>query len=198
MPRGSPPGNGVPSSTQTGVSVGLPLIYAAVVSRDTIGRYTGKRFGARRRPYTTHTAKSVSTGVMKELARVWHAELTVTASHPFRGMREGHSDVYVMFLFSHFLVERWREGLLWSWAVGKIGGLDDRWGPAERARAWGDVGGRSGARGVRVVTTARTTVDEEVVRGNLHAAGHAMSGKTGYAFGGLVPGDTPPPSAYIP
>jgi hypothetical protein len=132
----------------------------------------------------------MSMGLMRELSRIWQAELAVTASHPFRGMKEGHRDVYSLFLFSHFLVERWREGLLWSWAVGKVGGLDDQWGPDEQERAWQDLGGRPKERVLQVVTAIRTTVDEDVVRENLQAAGHVISGKTRYAFGEFSPGDT--------
>ncbi|KAF8588240.1 hypothetical protein K439DRAFT_670883 [Ramaria rubella] len=140
------------------------------------------RFGSRRRPYMAHAAKSISLSLMQEFSRMWEAQLAVTAAHPFRGMTVGHKDVYSLFLFSHSIVERWREGLLWAWAVAKIGGMDDVWGPAERDRAWRDVGGVLGEREVNVPKTARTTAREDVVRDHLHAAGHTLSGSTKYVF----------------
>ncbi|KAF8501253.1 hypothetical protein JB92DRAFT_2976612 [Gautieria morchelliformis] len=140
------------------------------------------RFGSRRRPYVTHTAKAVSLSLLKEFSLMWDAELTVTASHAFRGMMTGHSDMYSLFLFSHSIVERWREGLLWSWAVAKLGGMHDEWLPADSERAWHDVGGQPGASVVEVMKTSRRTVREDVVSDNLRAAGHVLSGKTRYAF----------------
>ena len=38
-------------------------------------------------------------------------------------------------------VERAREALLWTWAVGRVGALDDAWGAHEEARAWIELGG---------------------------------------------------------
>ena len=114
---------------------------------------------------------------------MWRDELTVTASHLFRGMSAGHRDVHVLFLYTHALVERWREGLLWAWAVAKVGGERNEWGVEEVRRAWRDVGGQEGEASVEVLGTVRSTVGEEVVRERLWNAGHVLSGKTRYAFG---------------
>ena len=114
---------------------------------------------------------------------MWDAELAVTASHAFRGMTEGHRDIYSLFLFSHSVVERWREGLLWSWAVGKLGGIHDEWLPENSERGWRDIGGDTGESVVEVKMSSRNTVQEDIVSNNLRAAGHIISGKTKYAFG---------------
>ena len=98
-------------------------------------------------------------------------------------MDDGHRDIYSLFLFSHSVVERWREGLLWSWAVGKLGGMHDEWLPADLERAWRDLGGQPGESVIEVMMTSRNTVQGDIVNSNLQAAGHVMSGKTSYAFG---------------
>jgi Stealth protein CR3, conserved region 3 len=148
-----------------------------------IDHCSGNRFGSRRRPYVSHTAKAVSLSLLEEFSVMWHSELTVTASHAFRGMEDGHRDMYSLFLFSHSIVERWREGLLWSWAVAKLGGMHDEWLPADSERAWHDIGGQPGVSVVEVMMTKRRTVRKDVISDNLGAAGHVFSGKTEYAFG---------------
>lgn len=45
-------------------------------------------------------------------------------------------DIHVFFLFMHFVVERSREGMLWSWIVATIGGDHDQFGVAQRNEAW--------------------------------------------------------------
>lgn len=50
------------------------------------------------------------------------------------------------FLATHYTIERWREALLWSWIVGRIGGDEDEWGEKERARAVEELGDGGGTR----------------------------------------------------
>jgi hypothetical protein len=45
-------------------------------------------------------------------------------------------DAHVMFLFTHFVVERSREGMLWSWIVGSLGGDNDEFEASQRNEAW--------------------------------------------------------------
>jgi hypothetical protein len=45
------------------------------------------------------------------------------------------------FIAAHFVVERWREGLLWSWTVARLGGRNDEWDAVTSDRAWSELGG---------------------------------------------------------
>ena len=143
----------------------------------------GIRFGPRKRPYIAHTAKTLSSRLLKEFNTIWQSEFAVTSTHPFRGLKTGHPDVYMGFLFIHSVVERWREGLLWSWAVAKEGGLNNEWGDEEKARAWKDLGGKPGENEIVVKVTPRRSSDPEIVDSALRQAGHTPSGHTKYTFG---------------
>ncbi|CAG8653703.1 2196_t:CDS:2, partial [Acaulospora colombiana] len=45
-------------------------------------------------------------------------------------------DAHVMFLFTHFVIERSREAMLWSWIVATLGGDRDEFGINQRNQAW--------------------------------------------------------------
>ena len=102
---------------------------------------TGQRFGARYRPYVLHEAKAASMSIIRELSAMWGEHFERAAVHPFRETVAGAGDVSMLFLMVHFLVERWREALLWTWVIGKHGGLDDQWDDDIMRRAWLDLGG---------------------------------------------------------
>lgn len=94
----------------------------------------GQRFGYRSRPYTAHAAKLLSSPLAHELTTgVFREAFQETSKHPLRGMHTnrdsstgwqvpGKYDAHLGYLFGNFVVERYREALLWSWVVGKIGG----------------------------------------------------------------------------
>ena len=123
---------------------------------------------------------------MQEMVRVWSDEFATTARHKFRGER---GDAYMMFGFVHFVVERHREALLWTYVVGRIGGDRDEWGTEQLRRVWAEVGGSGdavddsvvGGRTVTVHVTKRTTLNEERVWAVLNATGDALGG-TQYRF----------------
>lgn len=146
-------------------------------------QYLGNRFGTRSRPYIAHTAKALSVPLMAEFQTMWQSQIDITATHPFRGMTSGNRDVYVNFMFTHTLVERWREALLWSWVVGKIGPLGGRWGVREREMAWQLLGGDKSRDDIVVKSTYRSSARPEEIKNNLEASGHSLSGKTEYLFG---------------
>lgn len=145
-----------------------------------------KRFGFRTRPYPTHVAKVGALPLMQEMVRVWSDEFAATARHKFRGER---GDAYMMFGFVHFVVERHREALLWTYIVGRIGGDRDEWGPEQWRRVWTVLGGGGntvndpvvGGRTVTVHVTERKTLAEERVGAAFNATGDALGG-TQYLF----------------
>jgi 3-O-alpha-D-mannopyranosyl-alpha-D-mannopyranose xylosylphosphotransferase len=59
-------------------------------------------------------------------------ELSESATRPFRESRKGFADVEMAWLVTHLQIERWREALLWTWAVAKVGDLEGNWGPEAR------------------------------------------------------------------
>ncbi|KAF7972373.1 hypothetical protein HWV62_18078 [Athelia sp. TMB] len=144
------------------------------------------RFGWRGRPYAQHVPKALSRTLLAEVAEMWPAEMRRTRAHRFRGMGLGAwgegGDAYSVFLGVHLGVERWRESLLWSFVVGRIGGDDGQWGEAERESAWAAVGGVDGEAEVRVLLTRRRSTDVGRVKGVMRKAGYAWSERTHYVF----------------
>lgn len=139
----------------------------------------GDRFGQRYRPYTTHEAKTLVKSMVEEVSITWHAELHHTGQQRFRLNPEG-KDAYLPFLATHWMVERHREALLWSWVVARIGGDDDEWGPAQSAQAWKELGGADGDR-VDVRRKPRSTLLEDQLISVLDSTGDAI-GRSTYAF----------------
>lgn len=45
-------------------------------------------------------------------------------------------DAHVLFLFTHFIVERSREAMLWSFLIGRISGPNDEFGIDQRNEVW--------------------------------------------------------------
>lgn len=144
------------------------------------------RFGWRSRPYTQHVPKALSRNLLQEVSEIWPEEMSRTAVHRFRGMGsedgQGEGDAYGVFLAMHLGVERWREALLWSFVVARIGDSGDAWGELERARAWAAVGGDERKEELRVKLTSRKSTDEGRVKGVMRKAGYAWSDRTRYAF----------------
>ena len=89
-------------------------------------------------------------------------------------------------MFTHYLVERAREALLWTWAVGRVGGIDNSWGEREAEQAWLEVGGSKdgdGSKEVEVESGPRDTLSARRVRDYLKEGG--LTGddfKTEYHF----------------
>lgn len=125
-----------------------------------------------------HVAKTVSPSLLQEIHHIWKDEFATTALHRFRGQR----DVYTTFLHSHYLVERWRELLLWSWVVAKIGGDDDSWTEEDMSRAWGDVGGVEGFGTAYVRLKMRDTLEKERVRETFEHSGEPVPAATSFVF----------------
>ncbi|KDQ61660.1 hypothetical protein JAAARDRAFT_518082 [Jaapia argillacea MUCL 33604] len=139
-----------------------------------------ERFAHRSRPYLGHVAKSASMPLLREMAAIWPEEFAQTASRQFREVwRNGaDGDIHTMFLLSHFVVERWREALLWSWTVGRIGKLDDSWPEAE---GWAALGGTSEPF-ITVPGYSRRTTEAGQIRSMLQGSGLEPSTETVYLF----------------
>lgn len=124
------------------------LLHADVHTRTPIG----DRFAARYRPYAVHQSRTFTRSLVSELSLLWASDLALTSKRPFRGMSGGagggDGEVYVGFLYGGYLIERYREHLLWSWMVGKIGtsitsddSKNNKWTLAHARAAWSDLGG---------------------------------------------------------
>ncbi|KAJ3551401.1 hypothetical protein NM688_g4726 [Phlebia brevispora] len=140
------------------------------------------RFGARHRPYVLHEAKGVSLSFLREITMMWPEPLRRAGSHPFRETVSGAGDVSMLFLLAHFVVERWREALLWSWAVAKHGSLSNGWDHGTASRPWSDLGGIPGQDELEVRAGYRDTLQDHRWKAYLQASGHRKSDKTQYRF----------------
>ena len=142
----------------------------------------GDRFGARHRPYITHEAKAASVPLLHEMSVMWATQFARTATHPFRETAAGESDPSMLFQLVHFTIERWREALLWAWAVGRHGAVDDGWSREAMDGAWVQLGGVVGEARVGVRARLRESLDLAKVDANLRASGHREADSTKYEF----------------
>lgn len=142
----------------------------------------GARFGSRERPYVSHEAKSTSLAIVHEMSIIWSSQVSTTATHPFRETLHGESDFSIVFTMVHFVIERWREALLWSWTVARHGGVDDYWGEAEMNAAWAQLGGTAASRKLEVKAAHRDSLDHKRVEDNLRASGLGETDSTNYVF----------------
>ncbi|KAI0629884.1 hypothetical protein C8Q77DRAFT_1065020 [Trametes polyzona] len=146
------------------------------------------RFGRRRRPYVVHEAKAVSFSILQEIALLWPDAIAKSATHAFRETEGGDGDFYQMFVHVHYIVERAREALLWTWIVGRLGGLDDSWSEELTERAWRELGGLVEGEGqdeLFVEAYPRETLVPERVKSNLKEAGYETNVRTEYIFSSL-------------
>lgn len=127
-----------------------------------------------------HVAKTISPSILQEINQIWTNELADTALHRFRGQR----DVYTIFLHGHYLVERWREILLWSWVIGKIAGDDNTWTQDDADRAWEEIGGTIGFETAYVNQNMRGTLEKQRVRNHFEKSGEPLPRATKFFFCG--------------
>ena len=113
---------------------------------------------------------------------MWPEELNRAASHPFRETVAGPGDVSMLFLQAHFIVERWREALLWSWTVGKHGSIGDEWDDETAARAWQELGGEPGEKVLDTRAGYRETLEDHRYKAYLQASGHPRHDLTQYRY----------------
>ena len=87
-----------------------------------------------------------------------------------------------MFMMVHFVVERWREALLWSWAIARHGGVDDSWGKTEMDAAWTQLGGADELEKLEAQAGHRNSLDAKRVEENLRLSGLRQTDSTNYVF----------------
>ena len=96
------------------------------------GELLKKRFTPRKRNYMMHMPKAMTKSMAHEASVMFAPELSVAATRSFRISKRGEADVHFAWLTSQLRIERWREALLWSWAVGRLGGQSGTWGASAR------------------------------------------------------------------
>lgn len=65
--------------------------------------------------------------MLSEIKQIWASDIDETRQQKFPKVLGHEGSFNTQFAMSHFIIERWREGLLFSWIVGKIGGDHDEW-----------------------------------------------------------------------
>ncbi|KAJ7782380.1 hypothetical protein DFH07DRAFT_790474 [Mycena maculata] len=131
-----------------------------------------QRFGTRGRAYIGHNARSLSLPLLHETALAFGAYFALTPMSQFRGSHDvdDEFEVNTIFTATHFVMERHREALLWSWVVAKWGGVADGIIDEELKDAmWLELGAGDDYDGLYRNTTGRTTNKDVVL--NMRAAG---------------------------
>ena len=77
------------------------------------------------------------------------------------------TNVHMMALYLHFIVERHREAVLWSWAVGRMTQIAERGEQDWVEAAWKEVGGVAEAGKVQVRSKSRKTLSLEHAQSRL-------------------------------
>ncbi|KAF7325942.1 hypothetical protein MKEN_00445100 [Mycena kentingensis (nom. inval.)] len=115
-----------------------------------------QRFGTRKRPYMQHNARAMSLPLMHEAALAFGSYFAKTPLSQFRGSHKvaGEFEVNTIFQTTHFVLERHREALLYSWVVLKWDG--------DRDGMWRDLGGKDGADVVEFGKRAERTTGDDV------------------------------------
>lgn len=133
---------------------------------------------ATNRPYRAHVPKVMSVSLVREMAEMFPEAFSLTAARPLRAVWPvgAHSDVHTLWMFPHYVIERHREALLWSWIVARVGGDDDSW---NTGKAWQDLGGHTFAETIGVGKIVRKTLSDTA--GTLMRAGYVAS-KTGSKY----------------
>lgn len=99
-----------------------------------------QRFPRRLRPYFAHVPKVITRGLHHEATIMFADAINAAAQRQFRELSIGEGSVQMQWLISSMRVERWREALLWTWVVAKVGSAP-QWQHEETGeRLGGEVG----------------------------------------------------------
>ncbi|CAO1615632.1 unnamed protein product [Parajaminaea phylloscopi] len=80
----------------------------------------GRRFGKRNRAYPIHEPRTFNLHLLREMRMMWAHEWRMSGEDRFRFPSIERPGSSTHFLFSHFLIERFREALLWSFFTLKL------------------------------------------------------------------------------
>lgn len=89
-----------------------------------------QRFPRRLRPYFAHVPKVITRGLHHEASIMFEDALTTSSQRKFRELPIGEGDVQMQWLLTALRIERWREAMLWTWVVAKVG-TKPMWSGAE-------------------------------------------------------------------
>jgi 3-O-alpha-D-mannopyranosyl-alpha-D-mannopyranose xylosylphosphotransferase len=87
--------------------------------------------------------------MMDEASIMFAEDLSISTTRGFRESLRGKADIEMAALASWLRIERWREALLWTWIVGKIGRGEGVWGEESRV-AIQELFGDALAQGINV------------------------------------------------
>ncbi|KAK4683943.1 hypothetical protein P7C73_g6265, partial [Tremellales sp. Uapishka_1] len=144
-----------------------------------------QRFGPLSRMYIHHLPKSLTKTLVHETSIMFSKELTVAATRGFRASKRGLADVEMAWLVTHLGIERWREALLWSFVVAKVGGASGVWGEEAREEMRAVLGMVGDSQHTAVVVTRgrRTTLSD--MEGMSQNAGWEAPKHTKYVFSSM-------------
>ncbi|KAF9019371.1 hypothetical protein BDZ89DRAFT_1043931 [Hymenopellis radicata] len=130
-----------------------------------------QRFGNRKRSYIRHNARSFSLPLMHEASMAYADFFSWTPLSRFRGSHGTPPEIEVntVFLSTHFVIERHREALLWSWIVAKWGGENGILDTEKKAAMWREVGGSDEAEEIPILLQSSSTSD--AIERNMRSAG---------------------------
>ncbi|KAJ7474887.1 hypothetical protein FB451DRAFT_1397765 [Mycena latifolia] len=120
-----------------------------------------ERFGTRKRPYMHHNARALSLPLMHEVSLAFGSYFAATPLSQFRGSHKvpNEYEVNTIFMSTHYVIERHREALLWSWVVAKWGGQSGVLNKDQKERMWRELGGGEGDT-LTLLTAERSTAGD--------------------------------------
>jgi 3-O-alpha-D-mannopyranosyl-alpha-D-mannopyranose xylosylphosphotransferase len=119
-----------------------------------------QRFNSPPQPYPDHIPKSLSVPLLDEAQIIWSEEMSLSAIRGFRISKRGEGDIATVPLVQWLRMERWREAFLWTWMVGKIGGVEGVWGEEAKEELKRVLGISGNSDRVTVKRKDRSTKDE--------------------------------------
>ncbi|KAL1405386.1 hypothetical protein Q8F55_009017 [Vanrija albida] len=91
-----------------------------------------QRFTGRKRMYEHHVPKAMSRSLTHEATVMFAETFAKSTTRSFRESRRGVGDIEMTWLVTQLQIERWREALLWSFIVARVGGPSGKWGDGAR------------------------------------------------------------------
>jgi 3-O-alpha-D-mannopyranosyl-alpha-D-mannopyranose xylosylphosphotransferase len=118
------------------------------------------RFNSEPQPYPDHIPKALSIPLLDEVNIIWSEEMSLAAIRGFRISKRGEGDIATVPLVQWLRMERWREAFLWTWIVGKMGGVEGNWGEEAKEELKRVLGVYGNSDRVTVSRRERQTKDE--------------------------------------